>query len=52
VLALRYGLDGSEPETLEEVGCRLGLTRERVRQIEFETLRRLSTLREMMPLAG
>ena len=52
VLALRYGLDGSEPETLEEVGRRLGLTRERVRQIELETLRRLSTLREMMPLAG
>jgi RNA polymerase primary sigma factor len=52
VLALRYGLDGSEPETLEEIGCRLGLTRERVRQIELETLRRLSTLREMMPLAG
>ncbi len=52
VLALRYGLDGSEPETLEEIGRRLGLTRERVRQIELETLRRLSTLREMMPLAG
>ncbi|MBA3718189.1 MAG: sigma-70 family RNA polymerase sigma factor [Actinobacteria bacterium] len=52
VLALRYGLDGSEPETLEVIARRLGLTRERVRQIELEALRRLSTLREMMPLAG
>ena len=52
VLALRYGLDGCEQETLEKVGRRLGLTRERVRQIELETLRRLSTLREMMPFAG
>jgi RNA polymerase primary sigma factor len=47
VLVLRYGLDDSEPKTLEEIGRRLGLTRERVRQIEVETLRRLATLREM-----
>jgi RNA polymerase primary sigma factor len=47
VLVLRYGLDDSEPKTLEEIGRRLGLTRERVRQIEVETLRRLSSLREM-----
>ena len=47
VLVLRYGLDDSEPKTLEEIGRRLGLTRERVRQIEVESLRRLSTLREM-----
>src|SRR5437588_746807 len=47
VLVLRYGLDDSEPKTLEEIGRRLGLTRERVRQIELESLRRLSTLREM-----
>jgi RNA polymerase primary sigma factor len=52
VLALRYGLDGSDPKTLEDIGRRLGLTRERVRQIELETLRRLSTLREMIPVAG
>ena len=47
VLALRFGLDGTKPKTLEEIGRRLGLTRERVRQIEVETLRRLARLREM-----
>ena len=52
VLILRYGLDDAEPRTLEEIGRRLGLTRERVRQIELETLRRLATLREMQSVAG
>jgi RNA polymerase primary sigma factor len=47
VVSMRYGLDGSEPQTLEEIGRRLGLTRERVRQIELESLRRLAGLREM-----
>jgi RNA polymerase primary sigma factor len=47
VLVLRYGLDGGEPRTLEEIGRRLGLTRERVRQIEVGSLRRLASLREM-----
>jgi len=47
VLALRYGLDDHEPKTLEEIGRRLGLTRERVRQIEVEALRRLAGLREI-----
>ncbi|HSC92355.1 MAG TPA: sigma-70 family RNA polymerase sigma factor [Gaiellaceae bacterium] len=47
VLVLRYGLDDEEPRTLEEIGRRLGLTRERVRQIEVESLRRLAALREM-----
>jgi RNA polymerase primary sigma factor len=51
VLVLRYGLDNAEPRTLEEIGRRLGLTRERVRQIELETLRRLATLREMQSMA-
>ncbi len=47
VLVLRYGLIDEEPKTLEEIGKRLGLTRERVRQIELESLRRLAGLREM-----
>ena len=47
VVAMRYGLSGAEPQTLEEIGRRLGLTRERVRQIELESLRRLAGLREM-----
>ena len=47
VLYLRYGLRDEEPKTLEEIGRRLGLTRERVRQIETEALRRLARLREM-----
>ena len=47
VVVLRYGLTDSEPKTLEEIGRRLGLTRERVRQIEIDSLRRLSTLREL-----
>jgi RNA polymerase primary sigma factor len=43
----RYGLDDDEPKTLEETGRRLGLTRERIRQIEVEVLRRLARLREI-----
>ncbi|HXH87851.1 MAG TPA: sigma-70 family RNA polymerase sigma factor [Gaiellaceae bacterium] len=50
VVVLRYGLADSEPKTLEEIGRRLGLTRERVRQIELDSLKRLSTLREMQAL--
>jgi RNA polymerase primary sigma factor len=51
VLVLRYGLIDEEPKTLEEIGKRLGLTRERVRQIELESLRRLANLREMQLVA-
>ena len=52
VLVLRYGLDDAEPKTLEEIGRRLGLTRERVRQIETEALKRLARLREMESVAA
>jgi RNA polymerase primary sigma factor len=51
VLVLRYGLIDEEPRTLEEIGKRLGLTRERVRQIELDSLRRLANLREMQMIA-
>jgi RNA polymerase primary sigma factor len=51
VVVLRYGLDDAEPKTLEEIGRRLGLTRERVRQIEVEALKRLATLHEMEAVA-
>jgi RNA polymerase primary sigma factor len=43
VLALRFGLDGETPQTLEEVGVGLGITRERVRQLESRALRELRT---------
>ncbi len=42
VLRLRFGLDGHEPLTLKQIGEIVGLTRERVRQIEVEALRRLN----------
>jgi RNA polymerase primary sigma factor len=41
VLALRFGLNGESPQTLEEVGAGLGITRERVRQLESRALREL-----------
>ena len=51
VVLLRYGLLDEEPKTLEEIGRRLGLTRERVRQIETDALRRLAKLHEMSAVA-
>jgi RNA polymerase primary sigma factor len=51
VLQLRYGLDGDpEPQTLAAVGRRLGLSRERVRQIEADALERLAVTREIAAL--
>jgi RNA polymerase primary sigma factor len=44
VLRRRFGLEGSEPETLEAIGRAMGLTRERVRQIEAAALRKLRAL--------
>jgi RNA polymerase primary sigma factor len=44
VLAQRFGLDGAVPQTLEEVGVGLGITRERVRQLESRALRELRTV--------
>jgi RNA polymerase sigma factor (sigma-70 family) len=52
VITLRFGLGGEEPMTLESIGRRLGVTRERVRQIEsaaLERLRRLLAARDVEP---
>jgi RNA polymerase primary sigma factor len=43
VIARRFGLDGAAPQTLEQVGSELGITRERVRQLESRALRELRT---------
>src|SRR6476659_4669154 len=52
VIKLRYGLDGDEdPKSLETIGRELGLTRERVRQIETQALERLALEREIAALA-
>jgi RNA polymerase primary sigma factor len=49
VLELRFGLDG-EPKSLEAIGAELGITRERVRQVETEAMRALEQL--LKPLVG
>ena len=41
IIEWRYGLDDRTPETLEEVGSRFGLTRERIRQLEAKTIKKL-----------
>jgi RNA polymerase primary sigma factor len=50
VLELRYGLSGEEPLTLEEVGHTFGVTRERIRQIENNTLNKLKRMPEAQML--
>ena len=52
VIARRFGLSGFEGATLEEVGREIGLTRERVRQIQVEALRRLREILERQGLSG
>ena len=50
VLELRFGLDGREPATLEEIGVIFSVTRERIRQIEKRSMAKLSDLTEMQNL--
>ena len=46
VLELRYGLNGEHPRTLDEVGRAFNVTRERIRQIEHQSLKKLRALAE------
>jgi RNA polymerase primary sigma factor len=50
VLVLRFGLDGHVPQTLDQVGSKFGITRERVRQLEKRALHELSTLAPQLEL--
>ncbi len=50
VLELRYGLGGAHPRTLDEIGRTFNVTRERIRQIEHQSLKKLQTLREAQQL--
>jgi RNA polymerase primary sigma factor len=51
VLELRYGIGGEHPRTLEEVGRTFNVTRERIRQIESQSLKKLQNLREVQKLS-
>ena len=50
VLELRYGLDGEQPRTLDEVGRAFNVTRERIRQIENQSLKKLRALADSVAL--
>ena len=50
VIELRFGLKGTRPYTLEEVGRAFNVTRERIRQIENHTLKKLESLPEAQRL--
>jgi RNA polymerase primary sigma factor len=50
VLELRFGLNGGQPQTLDEVGLAFQVTRERIRQIEANGLRKLGSLVESQSL--
>ena len=47
ILELRYGLDGEQPRTLDDVGRALGVTRERIRQIEGNALKKLRAIQSI-----
>jgi len=49
---MRFGLDGDEPKTLQEIGETMGLSRERIRQIESRAKEKLRRSREAHGLRG
>ncbi|HOE14210.1 MAG TPA: RNA polymerase sigma factor RpoD/SigA [Candidatus Saccharicenans sp.] len=52
VLKLRFGIEGDDPLTLQEIGDRLGLTRERIRQIEQKAMEKLARSQKIKQLRG
>ena len=52
VISMRFGLDGEDPRTLQEIGEALGLSRERIRQIESKAKEKLRRSREAQGLRG